>query len=235
MPIVYTHMKPKTREIFYIGIGNDVKRAFRNEGRNSHWTRVFNKYGKIVDIISDDISLESAKELEKFLIASIGVENLTNKTLGGEGAFGLKHSEETKRILSEKSRGRTLSYEAKKKISEKSKGHPNYLLSQTEEAKAKISLAFKGKKRSAYFCEQVRKSKVGYRPSEKAIVASVQHRKDNAYLIVELTTGFVGKIWEIEQRFGVCRKAVYYNISRNLPILNGSGRGLNFSKHKTTP
>jgi hypothetical protein len=231
MPIVYTHMKPKTREIFYVGIGNDIKRAFVNQGRNSHWTRVFNKYGKIVDIISDDISLESAKELEKFLIASIGVENLTNKTLGGEGAFGLKHSEETKKIISKKHKGKKLSDEAKRKISEKSKGHPNYLHFQTDEAKAKISLAFKGKKRSAYFCEQVRKSKVGYKPSRKAIDASTQHRKDKAYLIIELTTGFVGKIWEVESQFGVCRKAIYYNISRNLPILNGSGKGLNFSKY----
>jgi hypothetical protein len=235
MPVVYTHINPKTRKIFYVGIGGDVKRAFRNEGRNSHWARVFSKYGKIVDIISSDISLNSAKEMERFLIATIGVENLTNKTLGGEGAFGLKHSEETKRDISEKLKGRKISDEAKRKMSERLKGHPNYLHAHTDEAKAKISLAFKGKKRSAYFCERVRLSKNGYKPSVKAIDASTKWRKENACLIIELTTGFIGKIWEIEQRFNVCRKAVYYNYKRDLCILNGAGKGLNFSKYKNTP
>ena len=77
--------------------------------------------------------------MEKFLISSIGIENLCNQTLGGEGAFGLKHSDETKRKLSEANKGRIISAETKAKISAKSKGHPNYNLSHTDEAKAKIT------------------------------------------------------------------------------------------------
>jgi hypothetical protein len=71
MAVVYIHMKPNTRDIFYVGIGNDIKRAYRNEGRNDHWTKVYNKYGKVVDIIAQDISLDAAKEMEKHLIASL--------------------------------------------------------------------------------------------------------------------------------------------------------------------
>lgn len=106
MPIVYIHMKPCNRDIFYVGIGNDTKRAYRNEGRNDHWQKVFKKYGKIVDIVSDNISLSAAKEMEKHLIASIGSENLCNKTLGGEGAFGLKHSDKTKKTFIRKAQGK---------------------------------------------------------------------------------------------------------------------------------
>jgi hypothetical protein len=216
-----------------VGIGNSKERAYRNEGRNTHWTRVFEKYGKLVDIIADDISLEEAKEMEKFLISSIGVKNLCNQTLGGEGAFGLKHTEETKRKISKANKGRVISPETKAKISEKLKGHPNYNLSHTDEAKAKMSVAFKGKKRSEYFCEQVRKSKIGYCPSRQAIENGVQKRKEKASLIIELNSGFVGKIWEIEKQFNIDRKAVYYNCKKQKAILTREYKGLNFKKYTT--
>jgi hypothetical protein len=224
-------MKPHNREVFYVGIGNNVKRAFTNDGRNEHWTKVFKKYGKIVDIISDNISLDAAKEMEKHLIKSFGVKSLCNQTLGGEGAFGLKHSDETKRKISEKKKGSKLSDEAKRKIGEKSKGHPNYNLSHTDEAKAKISAAFKGKKRSEYFCKRVKEGKVGYKVSQNAHEASIKARKEKACLIIELTTGFVGKIWEIESQFNIDRRAVYYNCKFERPLLLGKCKGLNFKKH----
>jgi hypothetical protein len=226
-------MKPSTRDIYYVGIGNSKERAHRNEGRNSHWTRVFKKYGKIVDIIADDISLDGAKEMEKFLISSIGIENLCNQTLGGEGAFGLKHTEETKRRISEANKGKVFSPETLAKISAKSKGHPNYNLSHTDEAKAKISAAFKGKKRSEYFCSQVKKSKHGYRPHPSAWEGATKLRKEKAALIIEVNSGFIGKIWEIEKQFNIDRRAVYYNCKREKEILTREWKGLNFKKYTT--
>jgi hypothetical protein len=231
MAVVYVHMKPETRDIFYVGIGSSVQRAYRNEGRNSHWTRVFKKYGKVVDIISDSLSLESAKQMEKFLIASIGIDNLCNQTLGGEGAFGLKHSEETKRKISIANTGKVVSEQTRAKISAKSKGHPNYNLSHTEEAKVKMSAAFKGKKRSEYFCNQVKKSKQGYRPHPSAWEGATKLRKEKAALIIEINSGFIGKIWEIEKEFNIDRRAVYYNCKKDKAILTREWKGLNFKKH----
>lgn len=231
MAVVYVHMKPETRDIFYVGIGSSIQRAYRNEGRNSHWTRVFKKYGKVVDIISDSLSLESAKQMEKFLIASIGIDNLCNQTLGGEGAFGLKHSEETKRKISIGNTGKVVSEQTRAKISAKSKGHPNYNLSHTEEAKAKMSAAFKGKKRSEYFCNQVKKSKQGYRPHPSAWEGATKLRKEKAALIIEINSGFIGKIWEIEKEFNIDRRAVYYNCKKDKAILTREWKGLNFKKH----
>jgi hypothetical protein len=224
-------MKPETRDIFYVGIGSSIQRAYRNEGRNSHWTRVFKKYGKVVDIISDSLSLESAKQMEKFLIASIGIDNLCNQTLGGEGAFGLKHTEETKRKISISNTGKVVSEQTRAKISAKSKGHPNYNLSHTEEAKAKMSAAFKGKKRSEYFCNQVKKSKQGYRPHPSAWEGATKLRKEKAALIIEINSGFIGKIWEIEKEFNIDRRAVYYNCKKDKAILTREWKGLNFKKH----
>lgn len=222
-------MKPNTRDIFYVGIGNDIKRAYRNEGRNDHWTKVYNKYGKVVDIIAQDISLDAAKEMEKHLIASLK-DSLCNKTLGGEGFFGGTHSEETKQKLRKVNTGKKLSDETKQKISEKSKGHPNYLKFHTEEAKMKISAAFKGKKRSEYFCQRAKEAKQGYRPHPSSWENAAKLKKENASLIKELTTGFVGKIWEIQELFDIQKQAVYSNYKHDKPITKFKWAGLNFVK-----
>lgn len=232
MAVVYIHMKPNTRDIFYVGIGNDTKRAYRNQGRNDHWTKIYKKYGKIVDIIADNISLDAAKEIEKHIIASMK-DTLCNKTLGGEGFFGGKHTQEVRERIRQANIGKKLSEDTKKKISAKSKGHPNYNFSHTDEAKRKISAAFKGKKRSQYFCEQVKKSKIGYCPSRQAIEKGVQKRKEKASLIQEMSTGFIGKIWEIESKFNIDRRAVYYNCQLMKPIAKGMGKGLQFQKITT--
>jgi hypothetical protein len=114
-------MTPNTNDIYYVGIGSNVRRAYDKSRRNIHWKRRYNKYGLKVDIISENISLDAAREMEKFLIASIGVENLCNITLGGEVAFGLKHSDETKKklkaMLISYSIGRVHDKETREKIS----------------------------------------------------------------------------------------------------------------------
>ena len=224
-------MKPINRDIFYVGIGNDIKRAYRNEGRNDHWTKVYNKYGKIVDIIATDLSLVAAKEMEKHLIASIGLDALCNKTLGGEGFFGGIHSEETREKLRVANIGKKLSEETKRKIGEKSKGHPNYNTKPvSEETRNKISIAFKGKKRSEHFCQRVKESKQGYIPHQSSWENAAKLKKERAILIKELTTGFVGKIWEVQERFSIPRQAVYENYKHNKPISKFAYEGLNFVK-----
>lgn len=230
MAVVYIHMKPNTRDIFYVGIGNDIKRAYRNEGRNDHWTNVYNKYGKIVDIVAKDISLDAAMEMEKHLIASLK-DSLCNKTLGGEGFFGGVHSEETKEKLRKANTGKKLSDETKRKISKKSKGHPNYFTGPlSQEAKMKISAAFKGKKRSEFFCQRAKESKQGYRPHPSSWENAAKLKKERAALIKELTTGFVGKIWEIQERFDIQKQAVYANYMHDKPITKFKWEGLNFIK-----
>ena len=70
-----------------------------------------------------------------------------NLTDGGEGTYGYKHTEETKKKMSEASKGRKLktprSEEYRKAVSERSKGR-----TLSEEAKRKISMANTGRKPS---------------------------------------------------------------------------------------
>jgi len=99
MAVVYIHKKP-CGEIFYVGMGK-ANRPYTNTSRNKHWHNTVNKYGYIVDIIANDISYQSALDMEKFIINSIGLENLTNIVDGGSrGTNGLKHSKETRERMS---------------------------------------------------------------------------------------------------------------------------------------
>jgi hypothetical protein len=233
MAVVYTHMKKDSREIYYVGIGKDRSRAYHKGARSEIWSRYYNKYGLIVDILCEDIQLEAAKQIEKDLIAHYGKKQLCNRTDGGEGFFGGKHSEETKEKIRLINTGRKASEETLIKLSLASKGHqrrPKGTWKQTDTAKEKMSKAFKGKKRSEYFCQQVKKSKQGYKPARATLEASVMKRKENAYLMIENKTGFTGNVFAMMDRFNIDKSELYKLCKRENPISRGPNKGLNFKK-----
>lgn len=45
MAIVYKHIRKDTNEVFYIGIGNDIKRVTSLHHRNPLWHNIVNKVG----------------------------------------------------------------------------------------------------------------------------------------------------------------------------------------------
>lgn len=82
---LYVHINPIKNTIFYVGKGRN-NRAYSNQGRNIHWQRTVAKYGGfIVKILIDNLTSEEACELEIQKINEIGLKNLTNIALGGEG------------------------------------------------------------------------------------------------------------------------------------------------------
>ena len=129
MAIVYEHLRNDTNEVFYVGIGEEEKRAFSKKNRNKYWKNIINKVGYSVNIIHKDIDWEDACKIEKLLIEKygrkdLGKGNLVNMTDGGEGVFGLIMSEETRRKMSEAQKGnksinfgKTLSEETRRKMS----------------------------------------------------------------------------------------------------------------------
>jgi hypothetical protein len=131
MAYVYLHKKDNG-SIFYVGKGNN-NRAWQKSNRSKYWNRVKDKYGLNVVIFKDNLSEKDAFDLEMKLISFIGVKNLTNHTLGGEGTYGFKHSEETKAKISKSNKGK--------------KGTNNGV-KFSKETKMKISIALKGKKKS---------------------------------------------------------------------------------------
>ena len=91
MAIVYLHRRTDNNEIFYVGIGNNIKRAYDVKNRsNKHWKGIVKKYGHIVEIIENDLSWKDACIKEKELIKKYGRIDLNEGTLvnmtdGGEG------------------------------------------------------------------------------------------------------------------------------------------------------
>jgi hypothetical protein len=115
---VYIHKKRTTGDIFYVGIGSDTKykRANFSYQRNKLWISIYKKHGIVVEILHDNITRETACQIEIDLIKLYGRKFnksgiLANITEGGEGNLGLTHSEETRQIISKTHKGKRLTPE----------------------------------------------------------------------------------------------------------------------------
>jgi hypothetical protein len=114
---IYFHRNSITHEIFYVGKGTSY-RAYAKSGRGKYYINYIKKYGApIIEIIKKNLTNDEAKECEINYIKlfgrrDIGTGILVNCTDGGEGCVGLKHTEETKKMLSD----------SKKNIPSKNKG-----------------------------------------------------------------------------------------------------------------
>lgn len=103
---VYVHRRADDGRIFYVGKASSLKRCKSKTGRNIHWERVAAKHGFHVEIVLSGLTNEDACKNEQELIDFFGMENLTNKTLGGEGAPGVVISEKQRRYMSELFKGK---------------------------------------------------------------------------------------------------------------------------------
>lgn len=118
MALVYKHKRLDTNEIFYIGIELDSsnkkaegKRSFVKNKRNQFWKNIVNKTNYEIEIIYDNLTNESAKELEIFLINLYGrrdlkTGSLVNLTDGGDGAVGKITNDEIKLKISNSMKGK---------------------------------------------------------------------------------------------------------------------------------
>lgn len=142
MAYVYKHIRKDTNQIFYIGIGKTKRRATDKNNRNDRWIKVVNKAGFEVEIIKDDLDWDTACELEKKLIkeygrADLGEGCLVNMTDGGDGINNYTHSEETRKLMSQRA-GRCM----------KGEHNPQFGKPLSEEHKQKIRDSKRGKQQS---------------------------------------------------------------------------------------
>ena len=98
--IVYVHRVPETGVIFYVGKGGNRGRAYDEYSRSKEWKDRVNNHYFDVDIIATGLTTNEAFELEELTIKTLGINTLTNKTLGGRGALGYKHTDKTKDAIS---------------------------------------------------------------------------------------------------------------------------------------
>jgi hypothetical protein len=148
----YLHLRGDSRIPFYVGKGRH-KRAWDKRHRNPHWHGVVNKVGYEVQVVKRFADEAMAFECERLLIRcyrEVGIE-LANYTDGGDGPSGLKHSEETRRRLSQIARDRARNHPNRDewiaKISASRKGSNNRPKGyrQKPETIEKISAAMKGR------------------------------------------------------------------------------------------
>lgn len=166
---VYVWFRTDKNEVFYVGKGKG-RRSHDMSMRNKYFLNVVNKVGMdniVILKLEDNLTEYEAFEKEIYYIAfyeKLG-HRLTNMTRGGEGSsdwfsriteeekqrhreisksfLGKKHSEETKRKMSEVAKGRKPSAEtiAKIKQTKKENGLPGFWKGKKlpEETKKKIS------------------------------------------------------------------------------------------------
>jgi hypothetical protein len=126
----YAHIKKDTKEIFYIGKGNE-RRLTRKDARNKHWHNTVAKHGFLPIILAKWETEKEAFEHEKFLIKCFKdlQIKLVNQSSGGDGnnaAGGLtfknkKHSDLAKEKCRIANLGKKRSEESKRKNAEKHK------------------------------------------------------------------------------------------------------------------
>ena len=146
---VYEHIRPDTNAIFYVGKGSHA-RAHSKHRRNKHWNSVVSKAGGysvrfVVDGIDEELSfLVEQERIDQ--LKRLGLK-LTNKTDGGEGPSGMRHTDEAKRKIAEAQMGekhwtvgRIFTEEQREKLR---KARAKLIF--TDEIRAKLSIA--GKKR----------------------------------------------------------------------------------------
>lgn len=159
---VYLHRRASDNSVFYIGKGCKYRAYETHKSKRSvYWIRVYQKHGRVVEIVKDNLTEKEAIALEVALIAQYGIENLCNHSSGGEsGGSGRVWSEESRKKLSESKKGKKqpwagkhLTEDGKRRIIESKKGKPApWLIGEknpmknTEIAK-KMSESQKGQKR----------------------------------------------------------------------------------------
>ncbi len=114
---LYRHIRLDKNEVFYVGIGTKRKnfeyyRAYEKQLRSSFWNKIISKTEYIVEIVLESDNYDFIKQKEIEFISLYGRRDLNcgklcNLTNGGDGKFGFKMSEETKKKIALATSSRT--------------------------------------------------------------------------------------------------------------------------------
>ena len=181
----YAYLR-EDRTPYYIGKGTG-KRIFEKRKR---CCRPAKDKSRII-FLKQNLTEEEAFKHEIYMIAVFGRKDLGtgilhNRTDGGDGSSGTVVSEETRRKISEATKGKnnpfynkSHSEESRRKISEAAKGENNYWCgkSHSNETKKKISQANKGENHPLYGKSHSEETKIKMSEVKKGKCFSEEHRR----------------------------------------------------------
>jgi hypothetical protein len=196
---VYEHIRRDTGAVFYIGKGHG-NRYCSKFNRNQYWHNVVNKAGGFDSrVVCEDQSEELIllAEMEKInQLRMLGV-TLVNLTDGGQGITGLKHSEASKQLMSQKLKGKShkhtpesiekirqantgvvFSDERKEKLRQKALGRK--MLPHVKEA---LKERLKSFKQSEETKEHLRQVNLGRKHTPETLIKMSAWQKDRPKLI----------------------------------------------------
>lgn len=165
---VYIQYRPD-KTPFYVGKGfiknGKTYRYCQKHVGNLHYSRVVSCYGEL-SIQTTILAVDNNKQAcqwERELIYLLRGQGykLTNKTDGGEGTLGYKHTEETKALIGWQASQYKMTDYHRQMLSEKTKGHPYYPV-KTPEAAARQKNSRRGVKNTTEHNAKISASKLGH-------------------------------------------------------------------------
>lgn len=139
----YFHCKPDGTP-FYVGKGSGRRAYHFAKNRNRHYKNVIRKYGvdniKVFIFPCESEAVAFIEEIRQIGLLREAGYTLTNQTEGGEGPAGFTHSESTKKQLSKSLTGRKFTDEHKAKIAEALRGKKRPPFSDEWKAKLCVPL-----------------------------------------------------------------------------------------------
>lgn len=148
---VYEHWRLDRDECFYVGKGR-FGRAYSRSNRNVHWQNIVSKLERTgfsyeVRIVASGLSEEEAFNLEvERILFWKDIVDLSNKTNGGEGFTGGRHSEESKQKISTGSRKTAAANKDKMSARMMGELNPFFGKSHTKETINRIKAKLTGRK-----------------------------------------------------------------------------------------
>jgi hypothetical protein len=204
MAIVYQHKRKDCNEVFYVGVGKNIKRAYCKHKRNKYWNNVVNKYGYYVDVSHKDLTFEDCLTIEVYLI-SFWRENgkipLCNATNGGEGTLGYKFDVKSKEKLSKTQ---------KLRLADKH-NHPLYGKKHTQESIEKNRQSNKGDKSFNFGKKGQLHSRYGASISEEQKEKIIESNKKRAKITSEIIDAICSQY--IYRKVTLTHLAKKYNVS----------------------
>lgn len=157
---VYTHHINGRKEPFYVGKGK-LRRGWETKSRTKEWFDVASGSNVSIKIVQHGMTEDESLRLEEILIHHYRQEGipLCNKAKGGVKGGGWKHTDESKRVMSEKKSGENNYYYGRKlpertrkimSILATGEGNPFYGKKLTEEHKSKLLECNSGKNNKFY-------------------------------------------------------------------------------------